>query len=251
MLVDEFMPEAGRHVLTVWDIERAEKVADLGPQADKHPNGYIESVAFSPDRKWVVVWGAADEKAAYLRRWDLAPKRLVWDVRVEKADFVRDLNISPDGKAIYLGYGHLFGFDADTGRERFRHRSPVTLPEDWRKEGTWGYRFHRVGNWLAVAIQGQGVAVFEPETGELIRLLEVPGAKQIGVSADGTRLAAGGLGDHPTVRVFDTATWTQKWVGTLSPRSELAAVRFSPDGKRLLATYWGGAVSAELFVLSE
>jgi RNA polymerase sigma factor (sigma-70 family) len=246
-IMADFVPESGRHVLSVWDAEKTEKVADLGPQPDQYPNGYVHSAAVSPDRKWVVVCGAADATSAYLRRWDLGTKRMAWDVRVKGVN--TDLTVSPDGKSVYLGSYLMCGFDADTGRERFR-RDAVELPADWLKGRYRGQRSW-VGDKMAMLVRDRGVAVFDPDTGTPTRLLDVPNTEVYGVSADCRRLAVLGRGEKPAVRVFDTATWEQVWAGASDPRAEPVAVRFSPDGRRLLALYGSGPVSGEVFSLAE
>lgn len=100
---------------------------------------------------------------------------------------------------------------------------------------------------MAVLVRGRGVAVFAPDTGKPSRMLDVPGAEVMGCRrmAAGSRSSA--AASNPPCGCSTRRRGVRCWAGASDPRSEPTAVRFGPDGRRLLATYWGGPVSAEVF----
>jgi WD40 repeat protein len=238
-----FDPVKKEHAVAVWDSATCQKLMDL----PAHPPGKIQSVIVTPDRTWVLVWCAVDEKTCSLRRWNLTPLQLAWDVRLPIPQRP-EVSISHDGKSVYLGDWHIRAFDAETGRERFTRKLFDAVPKDWLGQASWG----RNVCWLADgrivrSFPKHGLAIAHPETGEF-RLIEMADAQALSASPDGKRLAVAGRTEDAMIRVYDTEQWTEIWSGRLSPR-EVSAVRFSPDGRRLFVLSQWPIGQAEVFDL--
>jgi WD40 repeat protein len=152
-------------------------------------------------------------------------------VRLEKLDdeHPHRLAFSPDGKLVAgCDWETVLIWDAGTGAVRHRlsgHRGRI-----------FGLAFSggASGPVLVSVCTSGDVRVWDPATGEGVKLLQHPGAMAVAFSPDGCRMATAGW--DRVVRVWDTTSW-KVVEESRDPTGGPNTVTFSPDGKRLA---WGG-----------
>jgi WD40 repeat protein/serine/threonine protein kinase/tetratricopeptide (TPR) repeat protein len=177
---------------TLWDARTGAPLVEL--KGLKEP---VNSVAFSPDGTRILTAGALDEKGTELKVWDATTGAVLLDL-TEKEQPVT--SIGERGGSV--------AFSPD------------------------GLRFV-VGGMHTVDSEPSQVKVRDARTGAV--LVEMKGNKMpvlsVAFSLDGTRIAAGDLGN--TVTISDAQTGTAL-VELKGHTGNVFSVAFSPDGKRLV-----------------
>lgn len=152
------------------------------------------------------------------------------------------LGFSPDGSALVAG-----SFDTDIRVWNVRNGELVQRVENL-PVSMFAISFSPDGSWLAAAGVDRTVYLWDARTWELVR--NITGQPEmisaLGFSPDGKRLVTGGFSevtqDNPVkVIVWDVATAKQRWAMP-APRRVVTAA-FSPDGKRIAASYGDKSVN--------
>lgn len=207
----------------------------------------VDGRVFAPMPGWI--WSLLDGRAFPTRSWPQAggvvalsgdaawavaavpgePLVVSWELRsgrpgelVDVGRVVRSLDLSPDGRWIGIGAAPAALADRVTGKVRdLDCAAPL--------------RFSPDGARVACA-SGAGLAVFDREGR---RQLLVPQAKAWAWSPDGERLA---LTTDGALQLLDTAELGKVVAELTLPPGPVGALRFSPDGSRLLVAGARGAI---------
>ncbi len=211
--------------------------------------GRIQAVAVSPDGKWAVSSHEPIEISnARMGRgeWKTLPgDARVWNVETGVERFllgghtstVYAVAISPNGTTIATAsYGQLRMWDASTGTLRFEIMRPEVGADD--------LLFNPAGTVVASAAK-DGVRLLDVASGA--KLAELPGYgdsffKAFAFTSDGSRMATA---YGPTVRLWDTASGQQILTLPLAGENlQVLALRFAPEGNRLLGVLNDGTIRA-------
>ena len=219
--------------LHLWDLATRAEIATL-----REHNGWVNSVAFSPDGALVATAGGWAEGGVdgTVRLWDAATRSVV-AVLQGHTDEVNSVAFSPDG-ALASGSkdGTVRLWDVGT-------RSVVATFEGHTDGGVNSVAFSPDGNTLAsggingrvrlwdVASRTQ-VATLTLEGNRYYGVIAVPFPNSVAFSPDGNTLASGAINGR--VRLWDVASRTQ--VATLEGHTNgVNSVAFSPDGMTLFS----------------
>ncbi len=199
---------------------------------------WVVAMGFLPDGRLVT----ADQHGTLIA-WDAALERKLWTSTSPGRAFLRCLAV---GTSILTG--------GDDGLLRLRNPADGKIQKEWKghESAVYAAAFHPDGSFVTGDLQGE---IRHWESGALKRkldakplhtrgedfLADVGGVRSFAFSADGLRLAAGGMKDaksntfcpgSPTVLVFDWATGERKAVleTTGSADGPVNAVRYLPDG---------------------
>jgi WD40 repeat protein len=261
--------------------------ADGGIKTLYNINGWVTSLAFSPDGKWL----AGTSRDRTVRIWQIAPGPDQWKVvRLwydKTAGQFLSVRWSPDGTRLITGDRE--GRVAEWSWHPFRDRwSPeaiaafakrgwsghpqfyngnlplVTRTPLWMEDGhkaVWNVRYSPDGNRVAAVGTDGWLSVYQARTGAVIYRTLPPDQGQEGKrrpkhvelhgldwSPDGALLAVGAKND--TIYIFNASEGTlyDKLVG----HAELvSAVAWSPNGKVLASTAGGQRVSEGLNQVSQ
>ncbi len=213
-------------------------LARLGTVRFRHGD-VIDALALSPDGR-IVATGSRDQT---LRLWDRATGRELRRLPGHEGNG-RSAAFSPDGKTLATLAGEprvLRLWDVPTGRELRRLRSPFA----WMLH----VAFSPDGKTVAASSDKHRVALWEADTGRLLRLLDggekLTFAVPLAFSPDGRYLASGGKAEALWLWDVKTGKEVRRFLvepplpkeKTESPHflGLVSAVAFSPDG-RLLAS---------------
>ncbi len=248
----------------VWPVE-----GPLTPGAFSFGGDFVRGLAVSPDGR--TLW--AGNVTRGLRAWDLASGRVRWsrpdapatqvllspdgrraysvlDTRLTEWDAAGGrlrvlkvpgsaLALGPDGRFLAAGGQGVAVLNLPSGRRVLTLREPVAGGQSLSSVTgvALGQRF------LATASDSPaGAHLWDARTGRHLRALdpheETEGQhlmpSDVALSPDETRVAVGTRGGN--VRVYDTASGQLLLaLGPLRGRPRMQSVRFSPDGRRLLA----------------
>jgi WD40 repeat protein len=198
-------PGSGTNTVALWDVASGEL---LGPLAGRQPL-LAGSVTVSAPGRAV----AAGTEGGVIWQWDA-------DTRRPRAD----LFVSPEARA----YWRLFS--PPPIPQGLLPTSPNYSPEPVRRVA-----FSPDGSRLAAAVEGRGVVVLDPRTGQGQRLPgDLADVTSITFSPDGALLAAGRDGE---VRLWDVAGWRER-PSLRGHQGPVCCLAFSPDGAALAT---GGA----------
>ncbi|HVA47224.1 MAG TPA: protein kinase, partial [Pirellulales bacterium] len=184
----------------------------------------VNSVAFSPDGRWLVSCGAAGA----LRIWDATTGGTSRILQGHPTG-IRDVAYSPTGKQLASSgdAGALFLWNlSDAG---------TPLPLTGHTKRVVSVAYNADGTQLASAGADDTLRLWNTATGEALRVVPAGQGEVNGVafSPDGRRLAS--AGDDKTVRVWEAATGRP--VTVLSGHTdEVRWAAFSPDGLRLASS---------------
>ena len=263
----------GNHAISLWDLERREVMAELGPIPFQELSSE-SSVAFSPDGATL----ASRARDGNVRLWDVAtgsmtaalegqpgtPTSLafspdgatlaavssdntvtLWNLETETESaslrhdtWVSDLAFSPDGATIASASsdGQIHLWDSATGA----HTAALEGHEDW----VGGLAFSADGATLASSGLGGLVKLWDVTTRRGVATLEhgwIVG--DMAFSPDGLTLACA---SRRVVRLWDAASRVQ--IGALPHAHRVEAVAFSPDGRTFAS---GTTKGVELWDASE
>ncbi|MCA9062889.1 MAG: protein kinase, partial [Planctomycetaceae bacterium] len=249
---------SGDRTVGIWSVETRELVASVTGGMS-----YFRDVAFSPDSRFVA--GLNAEKVWI---WDAATGKE--DRSLKPRTFYSSLAFSPDGRFIALGAAdsavHLWNVESGEDMIQLTGHSDVVMcvafsPDGSRlvsgsQDGTlriWdvtqydrtlplrGHLLEGISE-IAVSPDSQFVAsagmdgsvrVWNAVSGEAIATLVGHTKAVNSVSMSGDMLVASGSADG-TLRVWDAQQSIVKWTVD-AHQGNIACVRFSPDGKKLLS----------------
>jgi RNA polymerase sigma factor (sigma-70 family) len=222
-----FAAAVGQQDIQLWDAARWRPTRRL-----RGHTGFVACLRFLAGGKTLLSGGGTCRS---IRWWDVETGRELrrLDTRLEHR---KDFAVSPDGKrlAAFVAANTLQLWDAATGAEVGR----VDLGKDY---SVWCLCFSPDGRTLvcgnAVGRRGNQTLLFSAATGrELRRWADDSYTTHLAFSPDGKVLAqsAGGL-----IRLRDAATGKPA-LAVAGLRDYVLSVRFSRDGKALLASCFGG-----------
>ena len=230
--VTPYVPHDGRHLISrgkddtlrLWDVTRSHPVWTRNV-----PGEQINSVAFSPDDRWILTAG----RDQTLRIRDLATGDVVKKLEGHTAPCSGDF--APEGKRVvsWAEDGNVRLWDADTGKMLHSFHGRANKGEvrlAWPLDG---------GRQLLTWDEGSVFHIWDASTGRKVRDINVgdtdlPGWSEATLSPDGRRLLVGSM-DAADVRLVDVASGKELF------RAEKGKVRkgrgfaFSPDGRHVAA----------------
>jgi len=203
---------------------------------------YLRNTYFSPDSKHVAL---TTVDTWYLHIYETETGELVWEKKEHTAE-VRSARWSPDGSMIATSSydGTVRIFNAENGD--VLKVLELGAAAEWAvfsPDGKYLYTYHRdevrkydVSTWQVLVSKGAKAPT---------------GNRVLDVSPDGTKLAVlleepvnplTGAGGNPMIEIWDSNTFNN--IASLSPRRlvRLRAVRWSPDGTKVVAAGDSGAV---------
>uniref|UniRef100_A0AAU3GY66 Serine/threonine protein kinase n=1 Tax=Streptomyces sp. NBC_01401 TaxID=2903854 RepID=A0AAU3GY66_9ACTN len=208
---------ADKNKVQVWDVTSGRVVRTFdGPPGGKGQEGFVQSLALSPDGKTLV--GSMPEG---LYTWDLGSgKRL----GIQKGQFSGPLAFSPDAELLVTAFPLKL-------RDFPSLKAVATIDSEFNSSQT--STFSPDSQILAIAERNGPVRLWNVATRQNVVTLK--GHKDSVVSLafqpGGSALASGS--EDGTVRLWDTVTG--KTTATFDCGGKVAAVVFSPDGNTLAA----------------
>jgi WD40 repeat protein/serine/threonine protein kinase/tetratricopeptide (TPR) repeat protein len=185
----------------------------------------VHGLAFSPDNRTIAGGGLSS------RFWDVASGTK----RATIPEPGRLIGFLPDGKTVvtladqHTPRGEVRIWDAESGKRR------LTIP----LVGLNSAVLSRDGKLLATSALGNGVYVWDTDTGKQLRAIQDPQVvRGLAFSPDGKRLATGG--EMRIVAVWDVETGRRLVQDT--HLDTIWDVAFSPDGKTLASSTLAGAI---------
>jgi WD40 repeat protein len=165
----------------------------LGVNDDK---GSVASVAFSPDRRWLVA-GDKDGGKGTVKMRNAETGAVLWEQTLPRWAAWTQVAFSPDGRRVATddGWSKVHVWDAATGEELH-----ALIGSD---RGSMGARFSPDGRRLVSCGSEGTILLWDVATGvEALRLKG--GDAEVWFSADGERLFSAGWQPTPAVKVFNT-----------------------------------------------
>jgi len=276
----------GDHAVKVWDPDARGSstchpgqflAADGALQQLGEINGWITSLAFSPDRRWLA--GASRDRT--VRIWQVHPGPNAWHVVALWLD--RDVgnflsvDWSPDGRAVVTGdrRGRVAVWDVDPEHDRWddatiaqftrvsyedqaswcgSHSTLTSRVPRWSESGhgvIWNARWAPDGYRVAAAGTDGTVSVYDAVSGEVLLRQTMPDQGSLHGLAwhpDSRWLAAGGSDER--IYVYDTAG--NVLYDTLEGHDDVVtALAWSQDGETLASTAGGPLLKEALIDVSD
>lgn len=227
----------------IWDVETGKLKQTL--DADERA---VDSLALNSSGTILVAGGAS----GVIKTWDaktLHPLKTLGPA----PGAVQGLSISPDGKLLATSSpnGSLEAADQPLGLilwDLQAGKQLQAIPHPPAAFGATALAFLGEGKQL-VSAQDRTIRVFEVESAKPMKTIELPNLPRslgaIALRADGLQLVTGAHGLK--IRLWDTQNWKQvlAWDAHYlepPPRSGVASVGFSPDGKYVLSGGMDGMV---------
>ncbi len=212
--------------LRLWDSATGQ---EIGNPWIGH-NGFVYSVAFSPDGSQVVS-GSGSQSDRMLILWDAATGQQIGDPWVGHTSFVYSVAFSPDGSQVVSGSwdSTLRLWDAATGQQ-------IGVPWIGHESVIYTVAFSPDGSRVVSGSLDGTIRLWDVATGQQIGNPWIDVSNPVGslaFSPDGTRVVSG-LADS-TLRLWDAVTGQQiaePWIGHTD---YVYSVAFSPDGSRLIS----------------
>ena len=222
------IPQARSRASAATEEEMAEALPDgalmrIGTQRLRHES-HVRTVAFSPDGKLL----ASADFDGDIRLWNPATGRLVREL-AGRGQAVEAVSFSPDGKRLYSGgWGEANGFrvwDATTGE-------PIA---EYRGEGhnTFSLALSPDGELVATGGSRGVVQLWDAHSGRRLQRFRWHNSsvKGLAFSPDGRFLASA---SREGARLWEVGS-EKEALKLDTGKGECEAVRFSPDGKTLIA----------------
>jgi RNA polymerase sigma factor (sigma-70 family) len=210
------------HLVRAWDVASGKEI--FAVDVPNNVSSFI--IAFAPDGKRLLASFGSNEEGMYC--WDIATGKKLWQ---NKAFFGQNgIGFTPDGK-ILSSQQQPRAVDLETGREVKIAQLP---PFDWDTH-------------LALAPDGQtlllgnktGVTVWDLKEGKELRTLKGAGEEML-VLPDGKSIVT----NNGALQRWDLETGKTLWTDTSDSGhvGEVAVVKFSADGERLVSASTDGTV---------
>ncbi|MCW5892457.1 MAG: PD40 domain-containing protein [bacterium] len=271
----------GDHAVKLWDAAGQGSseckpgqmpVADGGIRQMGQINGWITSLAFSPDGRWLAGTG----KDRTVRVWQIAPGKHQWKVVLlwtdKNAGSFLSVRWAPDGRALVTGdrKGRVAVWDVDLDGDRWddatiasfaasswashaswfsKNKSAVARTPRWLEGGhgaVWNVRWQPGGDRVAAVGTDGTLSVLAAASGAVVWRSGPPRASALhGLdwSPDGNLLAAAGA-DR---RIYLYAAEDGAPYDVLTGHADLVTtVAFSPDGATLASSAGGPLLSMAL-----
>ena len=209
------------HLVRAWDVATGKEIF----AADVRNNVSSYLIAFTPDGKRLVASFSSADEGMYC--WDIASVRRLWQ---NKAFGHTAIVFTPDGK-ILSSQQRPRVVDLETGREVKIAQLP---PFDWDTH----LALMPDGRTLLLG-NNKGVTVWDLKEGKELRTLEGAGEEML-VLPDGKSI----LTNNGALQRWDLGTGKALWTDTsdFGHIGEVAVVKFSADGKRLVSASTDGTV---------
>ena len=225
----------GRHILTAGDTDKAVKMWEASTGRLKETfAGHTEevnSVAFSPDDRFALS-GSSDKT---VRLWDVSTGKRVRTFAGAENEYLDTLDasavaFSPDGKTILSGEssGGIILWDVATGKKISTYRGYTSHVKD---VGVLPDGVHA----LSVNLHSQ-VTVWDLKTGRFAKRIPIEAFQLLNLSPDGRKaVIRKQRDDNPDQSVLKlVSAETGEEIKVFSGNADnVAAVRFSPDGKSI------------------
>ncbi|MGI8905798.1 MAG: protein kinase domain-containing protein [Candidatus Sumerlaeaceae bacterium] len=208
------------HVGSVLDATNLRVVTMLRGSTD-----ILRGVDFNVDGTQIATCGAD----RMIRIWDANSGKLLQKLE-RRGGVVYDLHYSPDGASFVTG-------SLDSTVDVWDARSGAWLRRiTENRKAVHSVNFSPDGSQIMTAGSDKIVRVFDAHSTAQLQMLESPGDWMhcASYSTDGKRIATSD--DSGICRVWDAETSRQ--LGMLQAGTQMYAVFFSPDGKRLITTNW-------------
>lgn len=233
------LASAGREqVAKIWDVSSGQRLLTLFGHTS-----LVTDIAYSPDGTRIATTGS-DGTA---RVWDATTGQPLLTLAGHAAN-LRGVAFRPDGARLATasldGTAKVWDISPTGGRE-------------WsvlagHKDRVWPVAFSLDGSRIATGGFDETTKVWDAASGKELMTLNSP-VVDLAFSPDGTRLATS---DEGQVRVWNVADGKGSQTLAINNPTVTGAVRFSPDGKRLLTggtdgslTLWDAATGAQVSTL--
>jgi WD40 repeat protein len=219
-------------VIRVWDWQAGKTIRTIRGEVSPGPEGQIYAIALSPDAKWLAAGGwmhpQCADLCAEIRLYDFSTGKLVALLKGHTS-ITHSLAFSPDGKRLISGSGDHSAIIWDIASRKAAHRL------QGHAEDVYSVTFSPDGDRAVTGSIDTTLRLWRTSDGGLIT--EMKGHKgQVHAlavrSSDGLIVSGDWAGE---IRLWDGKNGQS--LRTLGDQgSPVAAVRFSPDGKRLVST---------------
>jgi WD40 repeat protein len=222
-------------VVRVWDWRTGKTVRTIRGQVAPGPEGYIYTMALSPDGRWLAVGGfmapghgVRDEDVGDIRLYDFATGELEALLKGH-ANAIFGLAFSPDSKRLISGSFDKAAIIWDVAAHKLLHRL------QGHTDYIYGVGFTPDGARAVTASFDKTLRLWNVTDGSLVK--DMPGhgdkVRALAVSPKDGTIASGDFGGE--IRLWDGKTGA--FLRTLArQRGTVGSLRFSPDGRLLLST---------------